>query len=63
MKAFIVIILGGLGSVTGAIVGSFVLGFVESIGITLSGYITNVLVFLMIITLLLVRPRGLVGHE
>lgn len=63
LKAFIVIILGGLGSVTGAIVGSFVLGFVESVGITLSGYITHVLVFVIIITLLLVRPRGLVGHE
>jgi branched-chain amino acid transport system permease protein len=63
LKAFIVIILGGLGSVLGAIVGSFALGFMESIGITLSGYVTFVLAFVLIVILLLIRPQGLVGHE
>lgn len=63
LKAFIVIILGGLGSIGGAILGSFVLGYIESIGVTLSGYITNVLVFAMIVILLIVRPQGLVGHD
>jgi branched-chain amino acid transport system permease protein len=63
LKAFIVIILGGLGSVLGAITGSFVLGFVESVGITLSGYITFVISFMIIVILLLLKPQGLVGHE
>ena len=63
LKAFVVIILGGLGSVLGAITGSFVLGFVESVGITLSGYITFVISFMIIVILLLLKPQGLVGHE
>jgi branched-chain amino acid transport system permease protein len=63
LKAFVVIIIGGLGSVLGAIVGSFILGFVESIGITLSGYITFVLVFVLIVILLLLKPKGILGHE
>jgi len=63
LKAFVVIIIGGLGSVTGAIVGSFILGLVESIGITLSGYVTFVLVFVLIVILLLIRPKGILGHE
>ena len=63
LKAFVVIIIGGLGSVLGAILGSFILGFVESIGITISGYITFVLVFVLIVILLLLRPKGILGHE
>jgi branched-chain amino acid transport system permease protein len=64
MVAFSAIILGGLGSVAGAVIGALGLGIVESLA---SGYLSAtyslVVVFgLMIITLLL-RPKGLLGKE
>lgn len=61
-KAFVVCVIGGLGSVPGALVGGLVLGIVES----LSGHFFGpqhalTLGFLLMLLLLLVRPTGLVG--
>ncbi|MGD9944898.1 MAG: branched-chain amino acid ABC transporter permease [Burkholderiaceae bacterium] len=61
-KGFIVIVLGGLGSVPGAIAGGLILGVVEALG---SGYISSAFGdgfgFLALILLLLVKPKGLFG--
>ncbi len=63
LKAFIVVILGGLGSVPGALVGGMVLGFGESIFATLFGGLTSdMLGFLMIMVILLWKPTGLLGR-
>jgi branched-chain amino acid transport system permease protein len=63
MKAFVIICLGGMGSITGAVVGGLVLGLVDSFGGTfLSGPIAYVLAFSMLILVLLFRPQGLLGH-
>jgi len=63
LKAFVVVILGGLGSVPGALVGGLVLGFAESIFATLFGGLTSdMLGFLMIMGILLWRPTGLLGR-
>jgi branched-chain amino acid transport system permease protein len=62
VKAFVIIILGGMGSVVGAIVGGFVLGLVESLA---AGYLSpsfkDLYAFLFLVLVLAVRPTGLFG--
>jgi len=62
-KAMVVVILGGLGSVPGALVGGLVLGFIESFGLTLIGYEAVMIGWIMVIILLIFRPWGLLGRE
>jgi branched-chain amino acid transport system permease protein len=62
VKAFIIIIVGGMGSLPGAVLGGLLLGAVEGVGtLFMSSAAVNILGFLMVITILLVRPRGLLG--
>ena len=64
LKAFLVVILGGMGSVPGAMLGGLVLGFVESFGCLFFTVPTvMVLTFIIIIIILIVRPQGLLGHD
>ncbi len=62
-KAFIVLILGGLGSIPGVIAGGFIIGFIDAFGLTLIGRAAGLLGFAIFILVLLIRPRGLMGHE
>jgi branched-chain amino acid transport system permease protein len=64
IKAFIAAVIGGIGSIRGAVVGGVVLGIFEGISTTYVG--TNykdVLTFVLLILLLMVRPRGLMGQQ
>ncbi|MGH7070047.1 MAG: branched-chain amino acid ABC transporter permease [Acetobacteraceae bacterium] len=62
LKAFIVVILGGLGSVVGAAVGGIVLGMAESILATFYGAsVAQLASFAIVMVILLVRPQGLLG--
>ena len=63
IKALAVIILGGMGSFGGVVLGALLLGFVESFGLTYLGYGTNLVSFGLIVLVLLVRPTGFMGHE
>jgi branched-chain amino acid transport system permease protein len=60
LKAFAIVILGGLGNITGATIGGFILAFVEEIG---AGYISSgyrdAMGFLIIIVVLVFKPTGL----
>ena len=60
LKAFVVVIIGGMGSVPGAIIGGMVLGITESLGAT---YISNdykdMIAFLLLIIIMTIRPKGL----
>lgn len=62
VKGFAVLILGGLGSIPGAIVGGLVLGISEALaaGFISSAY-KDVIAFAVMIIVLLVRPQGLLG--
>ncbi len=64
VKAFVVIVLGGLGSIMGAVVGGFILGIIESFGATYLGIVyQNALSFLILIIVLIFRPEGLFGGK
>lgn len=66
MKAFAIVVLGGLGSIPGTIIGGFFLGIVESFA---DGYLGNFIVgkdafaFIILILVLLIRPSGLFGKR
>lgn len=61
-KAFIVCVIGGLGSVPGALVGGLVLGLIESLSAHVFGPQQALIVgYLLMLVLLIVRPTGLVG--
>lgn len=64
LKAFAVIILGGVGSMTGVIVGAYILAFAESIILTqTSGLWVDAVSFGLIFIVLLVRPQGIFGRR
>jgi len=64
MKAFVVIILGGMGSVPGAIICGFIIGMTESFVTTYVGaHFSMLVVFLLLIGVLLIKPTGLFSHE
>ncbi|RMX04824.1 branched-chain amino acid ABC transporter permease [Corticibacter populi] len=60
LKAFAIVILGGLGSISGAAIGGFVLAFVEEFG---AGYVStayrDAFGFLIILAILAFRPQGI----
>lgn len=63
-KAFVICVLGGLGSVPGAMVGGIALGIVESFGALWFGpEHATTLSFLLLIVVLLVKPTGLLGRK
>ena len=62
LVAFTVVVLGGMGSVPGALIGGLVIGVVESLsGFFLGESLGQVGIFLIFIVVLLLRPRGLFG--
>jgi branched-chain amino acid transport system permease protein len=64
LKAFIVVVLGGLGSFGGAILGGFLLGTIESLAIVfLSSEWKDVVSFLVLILILIIRPSGFFGTK
>ena len=60
--ALVVVILGGLGSLFGAFVGSFVVGFIYTFGQVLLPDLAYIILFLPMVVILAARPRGLFGR-
>jgi len=63
IDAAIVIVLGGLGSFPGAILGAIILGLAESFGAAFAGGYAKLVGFVLLIMILLLRPSGLLGRE
>lgn len=64
LKAFLVVVLGGIGSIPGAAVASLLVGLMESFGATfLSATMADALVFVLVIVVLVARPDGLLGRS
>ena len=63
MNAFVVVVLGGVGSPAGALIGGLLLGIVNTLTAQYIGpSFPNVTMFLLLVLLLLVRPNGLLGN-
>lgn len=64
IKAFVAAVLGGIGSIPGAVLGSFVLGWTESLG---AGYISSdyedAFAFIILILILTFKPSGILGRK
>ena len=64
VKAFVVIVLGGLGSIIGAVIGGIILGLMESLVATFFGAVfQNAISFLILIVVLVLKPEGLFGEK
>ncbi|MEN6350582.1 MAG: branched-chain amino acid ABC transporter permease [Syntrophomonas sp.] len=72
IKAFTAAVLGGIGSIPGAMAGGVLLGVLESLGASSLGIVTNgamgaeykdVFAFVILIVVLIVKPSGLLGEE
>ena len=63
LNTFIVVILGGIGSFPGAIVGGLFLGLLTCVGSIFIGELSFILSFLIIIIFLIIKPQGFFGHE
>ena len=63
LLAIIVIILGGIGSLQGALAGSLLIGVINSVCKTYSSLLAFFMMYLIIIIVLLIKPRGLFGKS
>jgi len=64
MKAFAAAVLGGIGSIPGAMIGGLTLGIMEIMGVAyLSSSYKDAIAFAILILVLLIRPQGLLGKK
>ncbi|MGO4887597.1 branched-chain amino acid ABC transporter permease [Anaerobacillus sp. MEB173] len=64
LKAFVVVVLGGLGNFIGALVGGLIIGVAEALGgAVLPGTLKELMTYIIFIAILLVRPNGLFGGK
>ena len=64
IKAFMMVMIGGAGVISGAIAGGFILGMLEAVGLTVLaayGDITYLAIFVSLMVFLAIRPQGLMG--
>jgi branched-chain amino acid transport system permease protein len=63
IDAFIIVVIGGLGSVRGSFVGALLIGFSRSFGAFYADQLVPIILFTLMIVVLLVRPHGLFGQQ
>jgi branched-chain amino acid transport system permease protein len=61
VEAFAVVVIGGLGSMRGALVGALIVGVLRAVAISVYPELEMLLIYLIVIAVLLLRPRGLFG--
>jgi branched-chain amino acid transport system permease protein len=64
LKAFIAAVLGGIGSIPGAMIGGFIMGIAETLtkGF-ISSQLANAIVFGILVIILVVKPSGIMGKN
>jgi branched-chain amino acid transport system permease protein len=64
IKAFVAAVLGGIGSIPGAMIGGLVLGIVEILSKTyISSQLSDAIVFGILVLVLLIKPTGILGKQ
>ncbi|WP_103018601.1 branched-chain amino acid ABC transporter permease [Alicycliphilus denitrificans] len=64
VKGFIAVVVGGMGSIVGAIVGSVLIALLESfVGFYFDPSLANLAIFVIVMVVLLVRPKGFFGND
>jgi branched-chain amino acid transport system permease protein len=63
MKAFIAAVLGGIGSLPGAVIGAFIMGITEVFANSIDSNLGFAAAFIILIIILLVRPTGILGKS
>lgn len=63
VEAFLVVVIGGLGSLVGAAIGAVLVGLFRAFGIIVSPGLELVFIYILVVVVLIARPRGLAGRE
>jgi branched-chain amino acid transport system permease protein len=64
LKAFVAVVVGGLGSVVGTILGAYLIGLLEALTAAyISAGFRDVITFALLVVMLMVRPAGLLGRR
>jgi len=63
IDAFVVIVVGGFGSLGGAVLASVIIGELQSFGVLLFPKLSMALIYLLMAIILIIRPSGLFGEE
>jgi branched-chain amino acid transport system permease protein len=64
LVAFIICVLGGIGSIPGAILGSFIIALIETFsGFFIAESMKQVVYFVIFILILIIKPSGLLGKK
>jgi branched-subunit amino acid ABC-type transport system permease component len=63
VDAFIIVIIGGMGSFLGAILGSLIVAFVQIFGVYYAPNFAMILIYAIMVIVLVLRPGGLLGKE
>ena len=64
LKSFIIVVLGGIGTISGSFIGGLIVGLVEALGAHFfTATYAQMIVFIIFIIILLVRPNGLFGNK
>jgi len=63
IDCFLVVVIGGMGSIAGSIIGGLIVGEIIASGIIIWPPMANTLIYLFMAAFLLIRPRGLFGRE
>jgi branched-chain amino acid transport system permease protein len=62
--AFIIVIVGGLGSIKGSIIGAYLIGYLETIAVELGGpQLRSITALIVLVVIMFARPEGLFGRE
>ena len=63
LKAFVVVALGGLGSIPGALIGGLLLGCIDSVCLYFLGSLGDIAGFIILILIICVKPNGILDYE